>query len=87
MSSFIDSIGQHLFTHSALECLGSPACVIHKPSNHHMASWPQVYRHDINRMDRTCPHSIEHPDPDEINLDQPGRAAHHCDGCCTPPLV
>jgi hypothetical protein len=66
-----------LWTHPATKCLGE-FCTIHKPSDHHMKDWPQVWRHDRHLMERTCPHGVGHPDPDEINPDK----VHGCDGCC-----
>lgn len=78
---FVDSIGQHLYTHSAIQCLGQP-CVIHNQTNHHMSAWPQIYRHDLGLMTRVCEHKVQHPDPDEFRLDENGRRNHDCDGCC-----
>jgi hypothetical protein len=83
---FQDANGQFLFTHSALECLGRP-CTVHRPSDHHMAAWPQVFRHDLRIMLRRCEHHMEHPDPDEFRLQEnPELGAHDCDGCCTPAM-
>lgn len=79
---FVDSLGQRLFTHSAIQCIGQP-CVIHNQTDHQMAGWPQVYRHDLRLMTRVCSHQVQHPDPDEINLHVSDRSAHHCDGCCS----
>jgi hypothetical protein len=45
-----------------------------------MRGMPQVWRGDVGYIERTCPHGVGHPDPDEIFLD----AVHGCDGCCMP---
>ena len=79
---FVDSIGQRLYTHSPIQCLGQ-ACVIHTPTEHRMSSWPQVYRHDLKLMTRVCGHNVQHPDPDEIRLHEGSRSEHYCDGCCS----
>lgn len=71
------SSGQTITVHDKGTCLG-PACTIHSPSDHHMKDWPQLYRFDRSLMERTCPHGVGHPDPDEINPD----TMHGCDGCC-----
>lgn len=65
--------------HSSDKCKGQ-FCCIHNPSDHHMRSWPQHWRGDRNLMERTCPHGVGHPDPDDPNPDK----SHGCDGCCTP---
>lgn len=83
---FTDAIGQTLFEHSPVTCLGQP-CTIHNPSDHHMASWPQVYRHDLKIMQRRCPHGIDHVDPDEFRTDLVAGYVHGCDGCCLPPAA
>jgi hypothetical protein len=80
----VDSVGQHLFEHSPIQCLGQ-FCTIHKPSNHLMVEWPQVYRHDLGMMQRRCEHSIDHPDPDDLLVVRSdGHVDHYCDGCCKP---
>lgn len=77
-------------THQDTVCAGQPCC-IHNPSAHHMATWPQLWRHDRYLMERTCPHGIGHPDPDHmryVSLVAPdsadGQGVHGCDGCCWP---
>lgn len=68
--------------HSAERCSGTN-CAIHNMSNHHMRSWPQIFREDNATMERVCSHGIGHPDPDSPNADW----AHGCDGCCDPSSV
>ena len=60
-------------------CAGR-ACVVHGPSEHHMRDWPMVWRPFRGQVERTCPHGIGHPDPD-----QAGDTTHGCDGCCGVP--
>lgn len=75
-------------THPATQCDGE-FCVIHNPSDHHMRDWPTNWRSDRMLMERTCPHSVGHPDPDDLAFHvRNGRgwqASHGCDGCCRPP--
>lgn len=51
--------------HSAVKCEGE-ACVLHNPSDHHMADWPMSRRFDKRPpiVERLCPHGTGHPDPD-----------------------
>jgi hypothetical protein len=65
--------------HDPSECAGRP-CAIHNRSDHHMRAFPQHWRDDRKLMERTCPHGVGHPDPDDINPDH----VHGCDGCCAP---
>jgi hypothetical protein len=78
---FIDALGQRLFPHAALDCLGG-SCAIHKPSAHAMSTWPQVYRHDLGLMERRCPHDVGHVDPDDLLLRTRSVTCLGCDGCC-----
>lgn len=78
--------GERLNAHSASRC--TPPCVIHSPSAHHMADWPQRWRGDRGIMERLCEHGIGHPDPDDYAIREgvdPG--VHGCDGCCVSPPV
>ncbi|MGE5828487.1 MAG: hypothetical protein ACM30G_09010 [Micromonosporaceae bacterium] len=75
-------------THGPEKCAGE-VCCIHNPSDHHMRSWPQLWREDRQLMERTCPHGVGHPDPDALayQLRTFGEEARHagvhgCDGCC-----
>lgn len=83
-------IGPHLFTnvHPVERCAGRP-CVLHNPSEHHMRPWPTLWRADTRLMERTCPHGIGHPDPDDMahhqSRGQDWKGVHSCDGCCSPP--
>lgn len=68
--------------HPESACEGRP-CTIHHPSEHHMVTWPQIWRDDRGIMERHCPHGIGHPDPDDLRIISgvdPG--IHGCDGCC-----
>ena len=64
-------------THHRDDCQGRP-CAVHHPSAHRMAGWPQVFRADRRITERTCPHGVGHPDPD----DPAAGRVHGCDGCC-----
>jgi hypothetical protein len=84
--------GQELTgVHPAALCQGHP-CSIHNPSDHHMTGWRQHWRADRALMERVCPHSIGHPDPDHLAFigraagpgNAAGEAIHGCDGCCHP---
>ena len=74
--------------HPAEQCEGRP-CVLHNPSDHHMRSWPTLFRADLGIMERTCSHGVGHPDPDDMDWhESQGRGSlgtHGCDGCCAPP--
>jgi hypothetical protein len=76
-----------LATHSALKCKGQN-CVIHNPSDHHMVGWQMHYRRDTGVMERTCPHGVGHPDPDDtawhVSEGRNWTSVHGCDGCCNP---
>ena len=61
-------------------------CPIHRPTSHHMVTWPPIRRAGADYIERVCPHDLPHPDPDDHHI----RAAyqqprHACDGCCRPP--
>lgn len=74
-----------LRTHGPDQCADN-VCCIHNPSDHHMLTWPQLWRSDSRLMERTCPHGIGHPDPDDLNVRTTHWAGvHGCDGCCQPP--
>jgi hypothetical protein len=55
-----------------------------------MSGFPQHFRLDRGLMERTCPHGIGHPDPDDLTFSQlmlseseaEARGVHGCDGCC-----
>lgn len=52
--------------HSVTFCEGE-YCVLHNPSDHHMADWPMSRRFDLSppMVERICPeHGVGHPDPD-----------------------
>lgn len=70
--------GETIIAHEAGVCMGE-FCTVHNPSDHSMRSFRQHWRSDRGIMERICPHSIGHPDPDDISLDA---GIHGCDGCC-----
>lgn len=73
--------------HNPMICVGR-GCSVHHPSRHHMRDWPRVWRSWHGYFERTCPHGIGHPDPDDANyLRSVGKydgGVHGCDGCCGP---
>lgn len=91
-----DLIGMHhggpLVVHAPEKCAGQ-VCCIHNPSDHVMKYFPQLWRDDRELMERTCPHGIGHPDPDDLAYKASIRGAdyaywegvHGCDGCCREP--
>lgn len=80
-------VGNGILTnvHSRELCKGR-SCVLHNPSEHHMRSWPTLFRADLGFMERICPHGVGHPDPDDLEYQiTQGRGylgTHGCDGCC-----
>lgn len=80
---YVTGTGQRLTAvHKPSKCVGDH-CVIHRPSDHNMRSWPTHWRDDRGLMERICPHGVGHPDPDDTNLDH----VHGCDGCCFDPIA
>jgi hypothetical protein len=74
-----------LVFHPPEKCAGT-ICTMHNMSNHHMRSFPQLWRMDRGIMERQCPHGIGHPDPDDYFCNTYARErVHGCDGCCFPP--
>lgn len=70
--------------HQPDQCEGHP-CWVHRPSSHHMNTWPIFWRSDRTTAERLCEHEVGHPDPDDAAYHQRlGRdvSAHHCDDCC-----
>ena len=74
---YLENTDITLLVHNTDKCIGE-ACTIHNRSNHSMRSCPQHYRFDRGIMERTCPHGVGHPDPDDPSEDK----SHGCDGCC-----
>jgi hypothetical protein len=75
--------GEKIIAHARKDCETdntSKYCCIHRPSSHHMRTWPQHWRNDRGIMERICQHGIGHPDPDDLTTDR----VHGCDGCCNP---
>lgn len=72
-------------THPISVCLGRP-CVIHNPIDHHMRSWPMLWRADRGLVERVCPCGVGHPDPSQasfwIESGQMWQFSHGCCGCC-----
>ena len=67
---------------------GPKNCVIHRPSEHLMRSWPLILR-SSTLLERQCPHGVGHPDPDSAAYlnwrdgdGDGGWDIHGCDGCC-----
>jgi hypothetical protein len=86
----LEHTDDYMITHAPDKCAGQECC-IHNRSNHVMREFPQLFRWDRGIMERTCPHGVGHPDPDqEAFLELVfGDAAwaewvHGCDGCCNP---
>ncbi len=66
-------------------------CIIHNPTEHHMSTWPLLWREDRAIFERICPeHGTGHPDPAQIpyweETDQIWQAVHGCCGCCLDQL-
>lgn len=79
---YLENTKIRIWTHKADKCMGEQ-CTIHNLSNHHMRSWPQWWRGDRGIMERTCPHGVGHPDPDDYRvINFPYEGVHGCDGCC-----
>lgn len=72
-----------LRVHDPVLCEGR-FCTVHNRSEHDMRSFPQHWRSDLALMERTCPHGVGHPDPDERHRPSwtDGKEVHGCDGCC-----
>lgn len=76
--------GMLVNVHPQTACAGRN-CWIHNPSESVVSGFPATWRSDLGIVERTCPHHIGHPDPDDVayNASQ-GRdiSLHSCDGCC-----
>lgn len=72
--------------HDESDCEDQPACIIHRPTEHHMADWPLHWRGDRGIFERICPHGVGHPDPDQFyywkKRDEMWQAVHGCCFCC-----
>lgn len=79
----LENTDKVVMVHSSARCWDD-ICSIHHRTDHHMRSWPQDFRTDVYRMERTCPHGIGHPDPDDYFIrNGQDNGLHACDGCCT----
>jgi len=80
--------GRTFVRHHPIEDCAGRHCCIHNPSDHHMTTWPLVWREDRQYMERRCPHNTGHPDPDSLRWNREFRnrdmGVHGCDGCCQP---
>ena len=83
--------GRPLVVHPSTACEGQ-SCCIHNPSSHPLDTAPLNWRSDIRLMERTCPHGVGHPDPDDLawkqvamGTDASAYDVHGCDGCCSAP--
>lgn len=83
--------GERIFSHPRKDCVRANGyCSVHKPSPHHMSEWSQHFRADRALMERTCPHGVGHPDPDDLEYKRfmfgdeaaAWESVHGCDGCC-----
>jgi hypothetical protein len=80
--AILEHSGITILVHDSDKCIGK-YCTIHNRSNHIMRSFPQHWRGDRAIMERTCPHGVGHPDPDEYKLTlSKYEGIHGCDGCC-----
>lgn len=93
---WVDGFGNHVEIHERTQDCLDHGCCIHNPSDHHMRSWPMLYRFDRGLMERVCPHGVGRPDPDAMAYGRRRFGAdadsgvHGCDGCCAsarPPLA
>lgn len=83
-----------LNVHTEDVCAGQHCC-IHNPSQHHMLQWPGHWEPLFKQMWRTCPHNMEHPDPDDLTFHRAKfgdeevsvSSLHGCDGCCQSPAT
>jgi hypothetical protein len=88
------SNGNYLATHGPDMCV-TKVCTIHNPSDHHMRTWPLIWRGDKAMFERLCPDKrIGHPDPDDMVyhelMGDLSKSIHGCDGCCSgknPPTI
>ena len=71
---------QHIIGHPSSKCAGRP-CTLHNRSAHHLRGMRQLWRDDVQLMERICPHGVGHPDPDDLKA---AEYQHGCDGCCRP---
>ena len=65
------------------EMCSHEVCSLHKRTEHHMRSFRQIFRYNINVMSRVCTHGAWHPDPDDPTLlSGEYNGEHECDACC-----
>lgn len=81
----LEHTDMYLTAHDEDKCLGE-VCSLHRRSDHHMRGFPQNWRGDRYLMERTCPHGVGHPDPDDFRIrNGQDSGIHGCDGCCSKP--
>lgn len=84
----LENTDERWIVHAEGTCRGA-ACAIHKRTDHHMRALPQHFRADRALMERTCPHGVGHPDPDDLAFHEAEgdetAGVHGCDGCCVAP--
>ena len=85
----LENTSEVIWAHEKSDC-AEQVCCIHNRTNHSMRTFPQHFRTDRGIMERTCPHGVGHPDPDQIlwlkaTLGEKAQyeLIHGCDGCCT----
>jgi hypothetical protein len=67
------------------QCCAGQRCPLHNPSDHPLKDAPMRWRGDVGIIERTCPHGIDHPDPDDLRIRSGFGGVHSCDGCCRSP--
>ena len=80
--TMLENTNIEIMCHLPDQCEGE-VCSIHNRSDHSMRSFPQHWRGDRGIMERTCPHGVGHPDPDDYRVrNGEDDGVHGCDGCC-----
>jgi hypothetical protein len=85
---YVTGCGEELFNPHPEQPECALGCVVHHPSQHSMRTFPTHWRGSL--MERTCPHGVGHPDPDQIGYFRrefgfelaQTESVHGCDGCC-----
>lgn len=73
------------YVHHEDQCAGR-VCIIHRPTDHHMRTWPLLWRDDAELWERIDKFGCGHPDPDQIpyweETGQLHKTIHGCTGEC-----